>query len=102
MEQLVLVAKLSELPPGSCREVEVGGRVIAIFNVGGTLHALDGICPHVGGPLGEGTLDGNVVTCPWHGWQFDVTTGANLRRPTTLQARFQIQIQGDDVFVLQP
>ena len=56
-------------PEGVCRR----GRVIALFNVDGTFYALDGVCPHQGGPLGQGTLEGCIVTCPWHGWQFDVT-----------------------------
>jgi nitrite reductase/ring-hydroxylating ferredoxin subunit len=102
MGQPVRVAKLWEIPPGSCKEVEVAGRVVAVFNVDGQLHALDGICPHVGGPLGQGPLTGKVVTCPWHGWQFDVTTGANTLRPALAQFRFQVEVQGDDVLVAQP
>lgn len=102
MGQPIRVAKLSEIPPGTCKEVEVADRVVAIFNVAGQLHALDGICPHVGGPLGQGALHGKVVTCPWHGWQFDVTTGANILRATLAQHRFQVEVQGDDVLVAQP
>ena len=67
--------RVSEVPVGTAREVVSGDRVIALFNVAGTFYALDGVCPHQGGPLGQGTLEGCVVTCPWHGWQFDVTSG---------------------------
>lgn len=64
-----------DLPVGESTEVVAEGRVFALFNVDGTFHVLDGVCPHAGGPLAKGALLGRVVTCPWHGWQFDVTTG---------------------------
>ena len=69
------VADVAECPPGASIERVVGGAMVAIANVDGTLHAIDGLCPHQGGPLGTGVLCGTVLTCPWHGWQFDVTTG---------------------------
>jgi len=76
-------AKLSDLPPGSCLSVEVDdtGRGVALFNVEGELFALDNTCPHAGGPLGEGTLQGDIVQCPWHGWKFNVRTGQCLKNP---------------------
>jgi len=68
--------KAAEIPPGSSKVVEVRGRSIALFNMAGTLYALDNTCPHQGGPLGEGYLEANgVVSCPWHGWTFDLKTG---------------------------
>ena len=81
MGELIKVATLSDLPPGACRQVDVGGRAVAIFNVGGTIHAIGGTCTHRGGSLGEGDLDGTVVTCPLHGAQFDVTTGQVVGPP---------------------
>ncbi|HEV8070835.1 MAG TPA: Rieske 2Fe-2S domain-containing protein [Planctomycetaceae bacterium] len=96
------VAAVGEVPAGSARELTVAGRVIALYNVDGTLYALDGICPHLGGPLGEGTLEGPVVTCPWHGWQFDVTTGRNCLSPRIEQSRFPLKVEGNDVFVELP
>jgi nitrite reductase (NADH) small subunit len=93
---------LSEVPPGSAREFAAGGRVVALFNVEGTLYALDGICPHAGGPLGEGMLSGAVVTCPWHGWQFDVTTGRHCLNPRMEHTRFPLRIEGNDVYVEIP
>ena len=77
----VRVASLSEIPPGTAREVVAGGRILAIFNVGGTLRAVDGICPHAGGPLAEGQVTDGIVTCPWHGWQYDLSTGKNCVNP---------------------
>lgn len=70
-----------DCPPGAAREFVAEGRVVAIFNVQGDIYALDGICPHQGGPLGQGTLEGCIVTCPWHGWQFDVRDGQNQLSP---------------------
>src|SRR5690349_4369608 len=75
MPGFVKMATLEELPPGGSKEVEHDGRIYALFNVAGRISAIDGICPHQGGPLAEGALEGADVTCPWHGWQFDVKTG---------------------------
>ena len=75
MSNWIRVAAEQELLPGSCGEYIAGQRIIALFNVEGRFYALDGICPHQGGPLGKGSLAGCIVTCPWHGFQFDVTTG---------------------------
>jgi len=75
-------AKLSEIPSGSIKEVQVGGQAIALANVGGTLYAINNTCLHRGGPLGEGQLEGSVVTCPWHGWQFNVATGKAVQTRT--------------------
>lgn len=78
MDNWKSVASLEECPPGACLERVVGDRIVALFNVDGEVFALDGVCPHQGGPLGQGELRANIVTCPWHGWQFDVRTGHNL------------------------
>jgi nitrite reductase/ring-hydroxylating ferredoxin subunit len=96
------LATLGEVSPGTARELTAGGRIIALFNIDGNLFALDGICPHAGGPLGEGTLCGPVVTCPWHGWQFDVTTGRHSLNPRIEQTRFPLRIEGNDVWVELP
>ncbi|MBI2461390.1 MAG: Rieske 2Fe-2S domain-containing protein, partial [Candidatus Rokubacteria bacterium] len=77
MGKLAKVAEIADLAPGQGRVVEVEGKAIALFNVDGAFYAIDNTCLHRGGPLGEGELDGAVVTCPWHGWCYDVTTGAN-------------------------
>lgn len=72
----ILVGKESELQPGTMRKVEVpGADEIVVANVGGKFFAMRGLCHHQGGPLAEGELNGNVITCPWHGAQWDVTTG---------------------------
>jgi nitrite reductase (NADH) small subunit len=102
MTQWHRVAAVSDVEPGSAREFTAGGRVIALFSVNGTLFALDGICPHAGGPLGEGMLEGPVVTCPWHGWQFDVTTGRHCLNPRLEHTKFSLKIEGNDVYVELP
>jgi nitrite reductase (NADH) small subunit len=95
----VRVAKVADVAPGSIQQAEAGGRTIALSNVGGRFHAIDGTCLHRGGPLGEGTLEGTVVTCPWHGWQFDVITGKNPLNPAAAVGCFAVEVRGDEVFV---
>ncbi len=80
--------------------VEVGGESIAVFKVGGGYYAIENTCPHAGGPLAEGTLAGDVVTCPWHGSRFSVKTGAVLGPPARQGVRsFPVRVTGEDVEV---
>ncbi len=102
MTELARVAAISDLPPGSSGEFVVKGRMVALFNVDGNIHALDGVCPHAGGPLGEGKLEGNVVTCPWHGWQVDVETGQHCLNANLSHQRYNVEIKDDDVFIELP
>lgn len=92
-------AKVSEIPIGSIKEVQVGGKPVALANVGGTFYAIDNTCLHRGGPLGQGQLEGPVVTCPWHGWQFDVTTGKAVMNPHAGVGCLRTEVQGDDIYV---
>ena len=102
MANWLRACSVDEVPPGGSREVAVGGRVIALFNVGGDIYALDGVCPHAGGPLGEGRLEGSIVTCPWHGWQFDVCTGRHCLNPNLVQPSYRTRIDGDEILVELP
>ena len=102
MSQVYRVAGVDEVPPGTGKEVMAGDQVVALFNVEGRFHALDGVCPHAGGPLGEGILRGTTVTCPWHGWQFDVSSGANCLNPRMKHTCFAVRVEGDDVFIDTP
>ncbi|MDH3592004.1 MAG: Rieske (2Fe-2S) protein [Planctomycetota bacterium] len=70
------VCRTDEVQPGRGTLVEVDGKEVAVFLVEGTLHAIENTCLHAGGPLHEGTITGTIVTCPWHGWQFDVRDGS--------------------------
>ena len=99
MANFVKVADVSDVPPGSGKCVEANGKQIALFNVGGTFHAIDNTCLHRGGPLGEGELEGNVVTCPWHGWQYDVTTGVNTMDDSEVVERYEVKVEAGAVLV---
>jgi nitrite reductase (NADH) small subunit len=96
------LATVSDVPPGSAREFAAGGRVVALFNVDGAFYALDGICPHAGGPLGEGSLCGATVTCPWHGWQFDVKTGRQALNPRIEQPTFPVKVEKEAIWAEIP
>jgi NAD(P)H-dependent nitrite reductase small subunit len=95
----VRVAAVGEIAPGEGRVVEAGDRTLAVFNVDGAYYAIDNTCSHRGGPLGEGDLDGTVVTCPWHAWRWDVTSGANVNNPAVRVACFRARVQDGAVFV---
>jgi len=95
----VLAAKLTDVPSGTIREVQVEGKAVALANVVGQFHAIDGGCIHRGGPLGDGVLEGAVVTCPWHGWQYDVRTGRVGQNPGAGVNCFPVEVRGNEIFV---
>ena len=100
MAGFVKVAKTDEVAPGQGKMVEVSSKKIALFNVEGSFYAIDDTCTHRGGPLSEGVLEGDQVTCPWHGATYDVTTGEVLGPPAPKGvARYNARVQGDDVEV---
>jgi len=100
MPEFKKVAKTEDIPAGQASMVEVDGKEIALFNVGGSFHAVDNICTHVGGPLCEGEIEGNEVTCPWHGAMFDVTTGQVLGPPAANSvSRYNVRVDGSDIEV---
>jgi nitrite reductase (NADH) small subunit len=95
----VVVAMMADCPSGSARECMADDRVVALYNVDGQLYALDGICPHQGGPLGKGRLQGCIVTCPWHGWQFDVRSGQSLIAERIVQPTLPVRVVDGQVEV---
>jgi len=100
MSKMVKVAQADELSPGSGKVVDADGRSIALFNVEGAFHAIENTCTHRGGPLGEGALIGESVTCPWHGANFNVKTGAVTGPPAGTGVRsFVVKVEGNDVLV---
>ncbi|RMH36093.1 MAG: non-heme iron oxygenase ferredoxin subunit [Nitrospirae bacterium] len=103
-KQFRSVAQLSDLPPGTCLSIELPEAGIALFNVKGEVFALDNTCPHAGGPLGEGCLTGDLVACPWHGWKFNVRTGACLKNPSPSWqvTRYETRVVNGEVQVLLP
>ena len=109
----VVVAETAELPPGTRRIVEVGGRSIGVFNVGGEYLAIRNRCPHQGGPLCEGVTvgaitseqpgeyhhdrPGEIIRCPWHAWEFDLRTGASWFDPARQRVRaYDVEVRAGD------
>jgi nitrite reductase/ring-hydroxylating ferredoxin subunit len=88
-----------ELPPGEATERLVGGKPIALYNVGGRFYATTNFCIHRGGPLGQGRLDGNVIMCPWHAWTFDVTTGDNTVNADMKVGCYPVKVEDGQVLV---
>ncbi|MFO1019487.1 MAG: Rieske 2Fe-2S domain-containing protein [Planctomycetales bacterium] len=99
MSEWVRVAAYEEIPVGTGMEVVAGSHVIALFRIGEEIHALDGICPHAGGPLAKGVLNGCIVTCPWHGWQFDVTSGQHCLTATLKHTTFPVENRQGEIWV---
>ncbi len=99
MSKFLKVASVSELSAGEGKVVDAEGQSIALFNVDGTFSAIDNTCTHVGGPLGEGALVDDTVSCPWHGAVFNVKTGACTGGPAASDVKsFPVKVEGDDVF----
>lgn len=100
MPTWIPAGQLDEFPPGSAQELVLAGRIVALFRVGeDQVFALDGICPHQGGPLGKGRLQDCIITCPWHGWQFDVRTGQHQVNQSLRHASFPVRIEAGIVYV---
>lgn len=88
-----------DVPPGQVREAWVGGRAVAVANLEGELHAVSGLCAHAGGPLGEGTLAGSGLTCPSHGWTFDLRDGRCQVDPARSVERYRVVVRDGWIFV---
>jgi nitrite reductase (NADH) small subunit len=99
---LVKVASVSTLPAGQVMEVNVSGEPYAICNVEGQLYALNGICPHQGGPLGEGALHDNMLVCPWHAWEFDCRTGQNDFDPDFVVEKIPLSLDRGEIYLDLP
>lgn len=99
VEQLVTVARAEEVPPGSARIVTAGDRELALYNVDGRFYASQAECLHLKGPLGDGMLEGCVITCPWHGWQYDVTSGENEFDRAIVLETFEVVVEDGEVKV---
>ncbi|MBI1870350.1 MAG: nitrite reductase small subunit NirD [Chlamydiae bacterium] len=99
MSNFIKIANRKDIPEETGMAIDIEGKSIALFNISGNFYAIDNICKHRGGPLGEGSLEGKEVMCPWHGWQYDVTTGECLSSPSICQKKFDVKIEGDDILV---
>ncbi len=99
LEGWVAVLLATDLPDGEVVEAMVGERALAIARVGDEVYALDNVCPHAGGPLGDGVLEGCELTCPWHGWTFDVTNGSCTLDPSLEASTVEAKLQGGHIYV---
>jgi nitrite reductase (NADH) small subunit len=100
MSDYVTVAKVGAIPQGQGRTFQVGQRLVAVFNRGGTYHAIDDLCPHMGASLGAGHLDDEgVVTCAWHAWHFSVCDGTWTDNPRIKIDSFDVRVEGDEIQV---
>jgi nitrite reductase/ring-hydroxylating ferredoxin subunit len=97
--QFVSVAQIGDVGPGRSKVVTVGGVDIALFNVNGTIYAIDNLCPHEGGPLATGKVLGTVVTCPWHRWRFDLATGRSPVNPAVGVRVSRVKLEGREILI---
>jgi nitrite reductase (NADH) small subunit len=93
------VAEVSEIPPGTAKAFSVGRFEVAVFNVAGQFHALENSCPHQGGPLADGWLENEVITCPWHAWCFNVRTGKMTLGDFAFIPRFGVRVHDGLIWV---
>jgi len=101
MTEMVTAGRVDELPPGKIHKIQHGEQTIALVNVDGEFFAVDGICSHAGGPLCRGDVIAaeKVITCPWHGWQFDVATGQHRYSANVRQQSYDVKVENGRVFV---
>ena len=94
--QLVTVGRVEDLPEGRGATVELlNGKELALYNVGGQFHAVENFCPHKGAPLADGDLSGHTIECAWHGWRFDVRTGACLNNPSEPVETYEVIVEDE-------
>ena len=99
MAEYLFLAKTDDVPVGEGRVFVAGVKQIAVFNVDGEFHAMDNTCVHQGGPLGEGFLEGTTVTCPWHAWRYDVTTGECSSNPGARVGAYTVRVENGEIQV---
>ena len=93
------VSKISDIEEGQATLCDIGGQEIAVFKSGGGFYAMDGVCPHQGGPLHEGYVADGEVTCPWHAWAFDIKTGECQTVSGVQQKCFKTKIENEEVWI---
>jgi nitrite reductase (NADH) small subunit len=97
--EFVVVGRVNDFAAGGGRMVTVAGRDVAVFRLGDEFFALDNMCLHRGGPLCEGPIANGIVTCPWHGWSYQIKTGTMVQDPRVGVSKHDVRIDGDQVFV---
>jgi nitrite reductase (NADH) small subunit len=100
MTNFIKLTTQSELPPqGEAKEFSLGDKVICVANVNGTITAMDNVCLHQGGPLGQGVVEGGKIVCPWHGWEYDPKTGQAGSNPNAKVTVYPIKVEGGEVMI---
>ena len=100
MTQRVVLCPAEEIPPGTKRGFQLGSRQeVVVANVAGVFHAVSGVCPHRNASLAQGPLTGSTLTCPWHGYQFDVATGQGLSNPHSSVQVYAVQVEDGQLVV---
>ncbi len=103
MSSATKVATKSDLPVGKCISVTIGHKQVAVFNIEGKYYAIDDACSHASGPLSDGECQGTIVTCPWHGATFDLTSGKALSAPAFDDLKtYPVQVDGENIQVVMP
>jgi nitrite reductase/ring-hydroxylating ferredoxin subunit len=102
MSELIVVASISEIPLGRSKRFTIGDRAIAIHHTADGFFATDNTCPHRGGPLAEGDLAGNEITCPWHLWGFDVVSGVCTGNSEISVCTHEVRVEGERILVRLP
>jgi NAD(P)H-dependent nitrite reductase small subunit len=97
--EFVLVGHIGDFAPGAATMVNVGRRHVALFRLGDEFFALDNMCLHRGGPLCEGPIDDDIVTCPWHGWSYEIRTGTMVQDPRVGVSKHEVRIDGDAISI---
>lgn len=97
MKSFVTVARAVDLPSGECQVVEVGNIEVVLINRDGNFFAVDNVCPHQGGPLGEGDIEGDALICPWHGWRFNFKNGEKMNNPDLKVKTYAVRVENRDV-----
>jgi len=95
----VKVAEVGDVPEGAVKHIIVHDKPMALCRVEGNFYAVNAVCPHMGGPLASGKLSGCVITCPWHGWTFDVRTGLPDHPGGHSVSAYEVRVEGNDVLV---
>ena len=99
MPEFIDIAAISELPIGRVKAIHAAGRTLALYHTASGFYATDNTCPHRGGPLAEGDLIGEEITCPWHLWGFDVKTGLCAGNPEIAVATHELRVDGERILV---
>ena len=100
MPDFIKIAAKADLPgEDEAKEFTVGEKIVCVANVEGKLCALDNVCLHRGGPLGQGVIVDGTVVCPWHGWMYNPQTGEPAQNPSLKVAVYPIKVEGDDVMI---